>query len=318
MPSRMLRLLSLLQSRRDWSGAELAERLDVTERTVRRDVERLRELGYPVTGTRGTIGGYRMGAGTALPPLLFDDDEAVASAVALRTAASSQVSGVGEVALRALAKLEQVLPKRLRHQVTALADATTAVTGVRADAPNTDPDLLTVVAAARRDHEVVTFEHRAREGTVTSRRVEPQGLVTVRGRWYLVAFDLGREDWRTFRLDRVHALATTRRRFTPRRPPAPDLAEYVATSLASAPYRYTLTATVQAPAESVSVRLLAPLPGRIERLGDDTCRVHLGSERIDTVVQDLVALDAPYTVECSGEVAAQLSAAANGLVEALR
>ncbi|QGK72383.1 WYL domain-containing protein [Allosaccharopolyspora coralli] len=314
----MLRLLSLLQSRRDWSGAELAERLDVTERTVRRDVDRLRELGYPVTGTRGAVGGYRMGAGTALPPLLLDDDEAVAAAVALRTAASSRVSGIGEIALRALAKLEQVLPKRLRQQVAALADATTAVTGVRTDAPDTDPELLTVVAAACRDHESVTFEHRARDGAATSRRVEPQGLVTVRGLWYLVAFDLAREDWRTFRLDRVHGLATTRRRFTPRPPPAPDLAEYVARSLASAPYRYALTATVQASAESVSGRLLAPLPGRIERLGDDLCRVHLGSDRIDTVVQDLVALDAPYTVDCSEAVAEQLRATANRLTEGLR
>lgn len=314
----MLRLLSLLQSRRDWSGAELAERLDVTERTVRRDVERLRELGYPVTGTRGTVGGYRMGAGTALPPLLFDDEEAVAAVVALRTAASSRVSGIGEVALRALAKLEQVLPKRLRYQVAALADATTAVTGVRTDAPDTDPELLTVVAAACRDHEAVTFEHRARDGAATSRRVEPHGLVTVRGLWYLVAFDLVREGWRTFRLDRVHALVTTRRRFTPRSPPASNLAEYVTQSLASAPYRYTLTATVQASAESVSGRLLAPFPGRIERQGDDTCRVHLGSDRIDTVVQDLVALDASYTVDCSDEVAARLSSAANALLEAVR
>ncbi|MCC3771282.1 YafY family protein, partial [Streptomyces sp. UNOC14_S4] len=189
MPARMLRLLALLQTRREWPGMELADRLGVTTRTLRRDIERLRELGYPVDGTTGRAGGYRLAAGTAMPPLLLDDDEAIAIAVALRTA-TTNISGIEETALRALAKLEQVLPARLRTQVAALQHATTApVTYGSATRTPVDPATLALLANACRDHEIVTFDYTTRHGTPSSRRTEPHSLVPAAGRWYLIAYD---------------------------------------------------------------------------------------------------------------------------------
>src|SRR5215213_7208651 len=198
--SRLLTLLSLLQGRRDWPGGELAERLEVSGRTVRRDVERLRGLGYPVESLTGPAGGYRLRAGAAMPPLLLDDDEAIAIAVGLRTAARASVTGIEETAVRALVKLEQVLPSHLRRRVRALQAATTTVpTG----GPTVDPQCLTVLAAACRDHERVRFAYSGRDGAESRREVEPHSLVNVGRRWYLVAWDRRREDWRTFRVDRI-------------------------------------------------------------------------------------------------------------------
>ncbi|MFI9010708.1 helix-turn-helix transcriptional regulator [Actinosynnema sp. NPDC053489] len=302
MPGRMLRLLSLMQGRRDWTGAELAERLGVTDRTIRRDVERLRELGYPVDGTTGTAGGYRLASGRNLPPLLLDDDEAVAVAVGLRTAAG--VQGIEESSTRALAKLEQVLPARLRHRVAAVRDA---IAVMSLAGPVSDPAALGVLAAACRDHEVVAFTHRGRE-----RRVEPRSLVTAHRRWYLLAYDPERADWRTFRVDRVDAPRATGRRFTPRDLPD-DPAAYVARSLTGAPYRYTCTALVDAPAEVVRSRLVVALPGRVEPVDERTCRVRLGADAIGHVAADLLLLGAPYTLDASPEVLAALRAAADGL-----
>ncbi|MEV2274426.1 YafY family protein [Nocardiopsis sp. NPDC049922] len=252
MPARMLRLLSLLQIRRVWSGAELAERLGVTGRTVRRDIDRLRELGYPVEGATGHAGGYRLAAGTDLPPLLLDDEEAVAIAVALRTAASD-VTGIEDSALGALAKLERVLPSRLRRRVTALQDATVPVAW--SGGPTADPSALATLAAACRDHEIVTFGYRSRQAAdTTARRVEPHALVTAGRRWYLVGFDLHRDAWRVFRVDRLTAPAPTGRRVTPREPPGGDPAAFVATAIVSAPTRYTARASVPEPAEDVGAR----------------------------------------------------------------
>jgi predicted DNA-binding transcriptional regulator YafY len=194
MPERMLRLLSLLQSRREWSGADLARRLEVTDRTVRRDIERLRGLGYPVDASTGVAGGYRLVSGADLPPLLLEDDEAVAIAVGLRTASA----GLEDAAVRALAKLEQILPKRLRGKVNAVGDATSALPQRGA----VDISVLGVVAAACRDHELLRFDYSGRDGRPGARRVEPRNLVAWYGRWYLIAFDTDRADWRTFRLDR--------------------------------------------------------------------------------------------------------------------
>src|SRR5881296_978277 len=197
---RLLELLSLLQARRDWPGSELADRLEVSGRTIRRDVDRLRVLGYPVESLTGPGGGYRLRAGSAMPPLLLDDDEAIAIAVGLRTAARASVTGIEETAVRALVKLEQVLPAHLRRRVSALGSATITlpVTG-----PTVDPQHLTVIAAACRDSECLRFAYRSRDGTDSRREVEPHSLVNHGRRWYLVAWDRGRQDWRTFRIDRM-------------------------------------------------------------------------------------------------------------------
>lgn len=200
--ARLLRLLSLLQARPDWAGPELARRLEVTPRTLRRDVARLRDLGYPVHATTGVAGGYRLGAGASLPPLLLDDEEAVAVAVSLRTAASQSVAGLAETALRALAKLEQVLPARLRARTAAIQQATVALPRT---APAVDPGLLATLATACRDSRALAFGYRSRGGAANQRQAEPYRLVHTGYRWYLVARDTGRDDWRTFRVDRTAA-----------------------------------------------------------------------------------------------------------------
>jgi predicted DNA-binding transcriptional regulator YafY len=198
--ARLLALLSLLQMRREWTGRELADRLEVGPRTIRRDVDRLRSLGYPIEAAPGVAGGYRLSSGAELPPLLLDDAEAVAVAVGLRTAASGQVSGIEETSIRALAKLEQVLPARLRRRVRALGDATAVFT---AEGPRIDPDRLAAIAAACRDGLRLHFAYVSRDDVASTREVEPAALVYSGYRWYLVAYDLGRDDWRTFRIDRI-------------------------------------------------------------------------------------------------------------------
>src|SRR5215211_9032365 len=215
--SRLLELLSLLQARRDWSGADLADRLEVSGRTVRRDIERLRALGYPVDALPGPAGGYRLRAGAAMPPLLLDDDEAIAIAVGLRTAARASVTGIEETSVRALVKLEQVLPSHLRRRVRALQTATMTLP---AGGPTVDPQSLTVIAAACRDSERLRFAYRGRDGASSRREVEPHSLVNLGRRWYLVAWDRGREDWRSFRVDRLTGPAVTGVRFTARELPA--------------------------------------------------------------------------------------------------
>ncbi len=200
--ARLLRLLSLLQAHRDWSGGDLADRLGVTPRTVRRDIDRLRELGYPVHSTPGTAGGYQLGAGAELPPLLLDDEEAVAVAVGLRSAAEGSVEGIEETSVRALAKLEQVLPHHLRRRVGALTAFTVPMPG-RTGGPRVDAATLTELAHACRDCQRLRFDYVSHDGTVTRRNVEPHRLVSTQRRWYLVAWDVDRADWRTYRADRI-------------------------------------------------------------------------------------------------------------------
>ncbi|MGH8964439.1 MAG: helix-turn-helix transcriptional regulator, partial [Actinomycetes bacterium] len=226
--SRTLRLLSLLQTHRYWPGAELADRLGVSVRTLRRDIDRLRELGYPVEASRGVDGGYQLAAGAALPPLVLDDEEAVALAVGLQAAAQGGVSGIAETSVRALAKVVQVMPPRLRRRVDALR-AMTVPAGFGSSAPEVDADLLTVLAQACRDAERVMFGYTSASGDVTSREVEPLRLVSLGRRWYLVAYDLLRHDWRSFRLDRVvdGGARRTGARFRPRELPAEDAAAFV-------------------------------------------------------------------------------------------
>ncbi|MDX3538003.1 YafY family protein [Streptomyces sp. MB09-01] len=223
-PARLLSLLSLLQTPREWPGSELAQRLRVSARTIRRDIERLRDLGYPVEATLGAEGGYRLVAGAAMPPLLLDDEEAVAIAVGLRAGAGHAIEGVEEASVRALAKLEQVLPSRLRHRVSALQSATIALT--RGDGASVDPRTLTVMASAVAGPERLRFAYRAGNGAESRRLVEPYRLVSTGSRWYLVAYDLEREDWRTFRVDRVSEAFATGARFAARALPM-DAEEFV-------------------------------------------------------------------------------------------
>jgi predicted DNA-binding transcriptional regulator YafY len=293
--ARLLKLLSLLQARRDWSGADLASRLEVSERTVRRDVERLRDLGYPVTATRGTDGGYRLGAGAAMPPLLLDDDEAVAVAVGLRTAARTPVSGIEETSVRALAKLEQVLPPRLRGRVSALADYTVPVPP-DSPGPVVDPAVLTALAAACRDRERLRFDYRAHDGSATVRTVEPHRLVSWGRRWYLVAWDTERADWRTFRVDRVEPRTPTGPRFTPRELPEDgDVAAYVARGASAAGFRFRARVTVHAPASVIAERI-HPAVGVVEAVDADTCVLSCGADSVETVAVYLGMLDADFEV----------------------
>jgi predicted DNA-binding transcriptional regulator YafY len=256
--ARLLHLLSLLQSRRDWTGSELSERLGVSIRTVRNDVARLRGLGYPVDARPGVAGGYRLGTGAALPPLLLDDEEAVAVAVGLRTAAAGSIAGIEETSVRALAKLQQVLPSRLRHRVSAFESY--ALT-MPARGPRVHPQVLTVIASACRDHERLRFDYRAHSGAASRRTVEPYRLVNDRRRWYLLAWDDDRDAWRTFRVDRIVPRMPTGSRFTPRAlPPDAEIAARVARGVGEATWRYRARVIVHAPAAYVRRRLPISVP----------------------------------------------------------
>jgi len=276
--ARLLRLLSLLQSRRDWSGVELAERLGITARTVRRDVERLRELGYPVQARPGVSGGYRLGAGAALPPLLLDDDEAVAVALGLAAAGSGAVAGLEEAAVRALAKLGQVLPARLRHRVSTVQGMTVSLDG----GPVVDLRLLTLLAQACHGSEQVGFEYRTRDGEPSGRTVEPHRLVHTGRRWYLMARDVtpGRKQddgWRTFRVDRMSDARGTGRRFRPT--DAPDAAAFVGRGITTAQYRWRMRLLVRAPADTLRAQVPATV-GTVEHLREGTSLLVAGSDSL--------------------------------------
>jgi predicted DNA-binding transcriptional regulator YafY len=277
--ARLLRLLSLLQARTDWPGADLADRLGVSARTVRRDVERLRSLGYPVHATSGVAGGYRLGAGAALPPLLLDDDEAVAVAVGLRTAASGSVAGIQETSVRALVKLEQVLPSRLRHQVNALWTSTVPVPG---DGPTVDAEVLTAIAGACRDHQRLRFDYRDHSGTASIRTVEPHRLVCWGRRWYLLAWDTDYNDWRSFRVDRIQPRTPTGPRFTPRDLPDNEVAAHVTRGVWSAGWRYRARVRLHAPAETVAGRI-PPAVGLLQAVDARTCLLDTGADTLDTL-----------------------------------
>jgi predicted DNA-binding transcriptional regulator YafY len=302
--ARLLRLLSLLQSPRDWTGAELAERLAVSTRTVRNDVERLRSLGYPVHATRGAVGGYRLGAGAALPPLLLDDEEAVAVAVGLRTAAGGAIAGIEEASLRALAKLEKVLPSRLRHRVNALQNYTVPVPGNRTG-PVVDPAILTTLAAACRDHEQLRFDYRDHAGSARLRVAEPHRLVNWGRRWYLVAWDTHRRDWRTFRVDRIAPRIPNGPRFTPREPPDGDVAAYVSRRVSAAAWRYRARVTVHAPAARIADRI-NPAVGVVEPVDEHTCVLDTGADTVETLAVYLGMLGADFTVSDPPELVSYL------------
>jgi predicted DNA-binding transcriptional regulator YafY len=275
--ARLLRLLSLFQARRYWSGAELSERLEVTARTLRRDVDRLRTLGYPVNSTSGAAGGYQLGAGATLPPLLLDDEEAVAVAVGLRTAASGGVTGIEEASVRALTKLEQVLPSRLRRRVASLHAFILPLGGT---GPTVDAGTLSTIAGACRDCEKLRFEYRSRDGTASVREVEPHRLVHTGHRWYLAAWDAGRKNWRTFRVDRIAPKLASGSRFAPRQPPDGDFAKYVSRSVAYAPYPHRAKVILQAPVQMAADRI-PPSVGVLEAIDEHSCVLHTGAGSLD-------------------------------------
>ncbi|MDX3644458.1 helix-turn-helix transcriptional regulator [Streptomyces sp. MB09-02B] len=323
---RLLKLLALLQSHRDRdrSGAELAEQLGVSRRTLRRDIERLRELGYPVHAARGAAG-YRLGAGASLPPLLLDDEEAVAVVVGLRTAAESTVTGIEEASLRALTKLEQVLPSRLRHRVATLHHAT--VRAGAAPAPKVSPDTLMAIAEACRRHERLRFDY---AGPRTSspaphtpephvRTVEPHRLVSFDRHWYLVAWDVDRADWRTFRVDRLVPRTPTGPRFAPRALPDGDAATYLAHRLSSRAWPFRATVTLHESAAAVGDRIW-PGMGVLEPVDDDRCLLHLGAGTPRDLAWMITSVDADFTLGESAppELADALHAQAARSLQAIR
>ncbi len=315
--ARTLRLLALLQSRRYWPGAELALRLGVSPRTLRRDINRLRELGYPIQARRGMDGGYQLAAGTALPPLLVDDEEAVALAVGLQAAARGAVEGIAESSVRALAKVVQVMPARLRRRVEAL-DAMTVPgsweSGARA---SVDPGVLTTVALACRDSERLRFSYTAADGQQADRHVEPHRLVSLGRRWYLVGYDLDRHGWRSFRLDRLTAPRGTGARFRPRALPADDAAAFVRGGIMNLIAVYEVEVLVEAPAAAVRERIGQWVT--VEDIDATRCRIRTTGDSLDWPTMALGMLGADFQVISPPELIDQLrdwgrrfSAAASG------
>jgi predicted DNA-binding transcriptional regulator YafY len=314
--ARLLKLLSLLQSRRSWAGPELAERLEVGVRTVRRDVERLRSLGYPVRAAPGVAGGYRLGAGAELPPLLLDDEEAVAVAVGLRTAAGGTVAGIEETSLRALAKLEQLLPSRLRRRVNALQTYTVFLPGSPPTAA--DANVLATIAAACRDRERLRFPYRSHDGTKSRRTVEPYRLVHLGRRWYLVAWDADREDWRTFRVDRIEPKLSTDRRFAPRKLPERDVGAYVSAAVSAARDRYHARVVLHAPLKEVAARV-PPAYGALEAIDEQSCLLRTGSDwlgglavHLGLIGVDFEVLEPPELIEEVRSLAERFARATDG------
>ncbi|MFB4320376.1 helix-turn-helix transcriptional regulator [Actinomadura sp. 21ATH] len=301
--ARLLNLLSLLQTPREWAGSELAERLKVSGRTIRRDIERLRELGYPVEATMGPVGGYRLVAGTAMPPLLLDDEEAVAIAVGLRTAAGNAVEGIGEASVRALAKLEQVLPSRLRRRVGALNAVTVPPPGL--DGPSVDPAVLSAIAAAAANRERLRFAYESWDGDGSRRLVEPHRLVPAGRRWYLVAHDDGRDDWRIFRVDRVREPHPTGQRFAPREIPGEDAAAFVLSRLYSLTPTYQAVATLRLPADEARGRLRAG-PDEIEPIDAASCRLTGHTDTLEWLAARLLMLGCEFEVHEPPELIAHL------------
>ena len=312
--ARLLALLSLLQQRREWSGPELAGRLEVGPRTIRRDVDKLRELGYPIEAAPGVAGGYRLAAGGQMPPLLLDDAEAVAVAVGLRSAASGSIAGIEEHSVRALTKLEQILPDRLRDRVRALGDATSTF---RVDGPRIDAEELALLAGACRDGQRLHFAYTAKDGEASSREVEPAAVVHTGWRWYLVAFDLVRDDWRTFRVDRIAGPPRTGVRGRRREVPGGDPAAFVKASIRGGEGDVVHgRVRVRAPAEAIAGRV----PKRYATVapdGPDACVVTTtGRWSREFLVwmalmdAELEVLEPPELVEEAGRVAARLGAVA--------
>ncbi|WP_030156518.1 YafY family protein [Glycomyces sp. NRRL B-16210] len=309
--ARLLRVLSLLQAQREWTGAALAERLEVTTRTVRSDIDRLRRLGYRVRSTTGSAGGYRLEAGNAMPPLLLDDEEAVAVAVGLRAAASGSVSGIEETSLRALTKLEQTMPSRLRRRIDVLRSATVSAA---AAGPTVDAATLTQIAEAAHRHEQLRFDYVDRAGEATRRRAEPHRLVYTGRRWYLLAWDVDRGDWRTFRADRVRPRTPNGPRFAPKEPPE-EAVDHVLRGLGQTAWRHRARIRLHASAEAVA-EVLPPGSGLVEAAGEGECVLETGTDSIPDLASYLGSLHLPFTVEHPEELKAHLRTLAKRYVDA--
>lgn len=292
--SRTLRLLSLLQTRRYWPGEELARQLQVSPRTLRRDIDRLRELGYPIQAQRGVAGGYQLAAGAALPPLVVDDEEAVALALGLQAAAQGAVEGIAESSVRALAKVVQVMPTRLRRRVQALGAMTVPASWEGSVGAAVDPGVLAAIALACRDTERIRFSYTAADGRQAERRVEPHRLVLLGRRWYLAGYDLDRQGWRSYRLDRLAAPHGTGARFRPRELPAADAAVFVRAGIQSARAGYDIEVIVEAPAPMVRERI-----GRwasVSEIGAARCRVRMTADALEWPVMGLGMVGAEFRV----------------------
>lgn len=290
--ARLLQLLSLLQVRREWTGPALAKRMGVTERTVRRDIDKLRNLGYPIHASPGIAGGYQLGAGAQLPPLLLDDNEALAVALGLNSVAAGPVAGIGEASVRALAKLEQVLPARLRPKFAMLK---AAVTTLPSNAASVDPQQLTVVSAAIADKRQLSFDYVKADGDAGRRLVEPYRLVDTGRRWYLVAWDVDREDWRTFRADRIATLPAERKKYVPRPLPAKDLADYVQRSVTRSPYRYDVVVRLHAPIAEVAA-VVGPQLASLSDDGGNATLLRAGWDSLAQPAAHLAALDMDFEI----------------------
>ncbi|MBO0854359.1 MAG: YafY family transcriptional regulator [Nocardia sp.] len=302
--TRTLRLLSLLQTHKYWPGAELADRLGVSPRTVRRDIDRLRELGYPVHAQPGVEGGYQLAAGAALPPLMIDDGEAVALVAGMQAAVHDVPDGVAESSIRVLAKVIQVMPPRLRRRVDAVRTMTVPVIGAGAGEHTPEFDVLTTVAVACRDSERLRLSYCSADEVRTDRLVEPHRMVALGRRWYLVAYDLTRHDWRTLRLDRVTDPRGDGTRFRSRDLPAADAAEFVRSRLRNLPKPYRIEVVVEAPAERVRSRI-----GRwstVEDIAPGRCRVRMSADTLQWPIMGLGTLDADFEVVEPPELVAKI------------
>ncbi|GAB3242676.1 helix-turn-helix transcriptional regulator [Nocardioides dilutus] len=290
--ARMLRLLSLLQTHRYWPGSELSDRLEVSPRTLRRDIDRLRELGYTVDAVRGVAGGYQLRAGGSLPPLLLEDEEAVAIAVGLQSAASGSIAGMEEPSVQALTKVIGLMPPRLRRQMDAIRSETDNLPW--RGGPELDPSLLAVLAQACRDDEPLKFTYTAREVEPTDRWVEPHRLVTLGRRWYLVAYDRDRQDWRSFRVDRISEPRTTGQRFRPRDLPAEDALTFVQSGIRRMPQRYAVRVRVDATVAEVAAAVghWGTVSGE-----DGDCLLEMNVDALEWPVMVLTQLDRDFVVE---------------------
>jgi predicted DNA-binding transcriptional regulator YafY len=309
--ARLLRLLTLLQSRATWTGAELTERLEVTARTLRRDVDRLRALGYPVDSTTGPAGGYRLGAGASLPPLMLDNDEGLAVALALHGGASD-VKGVAEAGRRALAKLDQVLPARLRKRLEAVRTSVVRAPGA---GPKVELSVVDALAAACSEHRLVSFGYRDKEGRATRRLVEPQRLVLSERRWYLAAWDRAREDWRTFRVDRIAAPVEPGAAFAPRPAPDGDVAGFVTRGTSWRGARHQARVLFEAPIEKLRERI-PPAYGELTAVGKRRCRLETGGPTLDGMAMWFVMASVPFTIESPRELRTHVAALAKRLARA--
>lgn len=299
---RLLKLLGLLEGRIDWTAEELARRMEVTTRTIRRDIARLRSLGYPVEAMSGPGGGYRLGAGGKMPPLLLDDEEALAVALGLRVSATSAVGGLEDASLSAMAKLEHVLPPRLRSRLEDVSEATTST--LIAAGADVDHSSLSVVARTIRKRERLRCTYVDSEGRVTERHIEPTRLVHTGRRWYLVSFDLDRDDWRTFRLDRVSDPTPTGMRAKARR--GPDPVELVQRGITVEAWRFPAAVILEAPARRAE-RLIPPTVGTVEEIDEERCRLIIGADEMTWLARYLLSLPVGFDVEEPEELRAELA-----------